>query len=124
MEEKGGRAVNQRPIVNKNSRVLHIFNTIKYIIRYVMRRTELLVVLPNIKLKIVKIKHLYFSKQFGFAIAALFTPFPFSSHFLFVRHSTISYLINTNTTYSETAYLWRNRINRNSADFCTFRCIV
>ena len=124
MEEKGGRAVNQRPIVNKNICVVFIFNIIKYRIRYVMRRTELLVVLPNIKLKIVKIKHLYFSKQFGFAIAALFTPFPFSPHFLFVRHSTISYLINANTKYSETAYLWRNRINRNSADFCTFRCIV
>ena len=86
MEEKGGRAVNQRPIVNKNICVVFIFNIIKYRIRYVMKRTMPLVVL--------------------------------------LRHSTISYLINTNTKYSETAYLWSNRFNRNAADFCTFRCIV
>lgn len=124
MESKRGREAKLRTIVYKNIRALLIFDTIKYQIQYVLKRTEPLVVLPNIKWNIVKIKHLYFNRQFGSVIAALFTPFPFSSHFLFARHSTISYLIISYTKYSETAYLWRKRINRNSVDFCTFRCIV
>ena len=43
----------------------------------------------------------------------------------FIRISLyFSPIKNTNTKYSETAYLWSNRFNRNAADFCTFRCIV
>lgn len=44
MEEKRGWEAKLRTIVNIKNRALLIFDTIKYIIQYVMKRTEPLVV--------------------------------------------------------------------------------
>lgn len=49
MESKRGREAKLRTTVYKNMCALLIFDTIKYQIQYGLKRTEPLIVLPNIK---------------------------------------------------------------------------